>query len=199
MTTTREPTARELLRDGLLDAAGDLLDATPWSEISMAAVAAQAGVSRQTLYNEFGSRGEFAQIFVLRAADRFLSEVEGAFEEAALDPARALEDGFRRFLELAGEDAMVRRIVTRDQGTEELLSLFTTHGGPVVEMGRNRLAFKMLEIWPDTEPAAVQTIAEAIVRLGISYASLPATASEDAAKQIGELLGPFIRAHLSDA
>ena len=32
----------------------------------MADVAAAGGVSRQTLYNEFGTRDEFAQAFVIR-------------------------------------------------------------------------------------------------------------------------------------
>ena len=42
----------------------------------MAEVARAAGVSRQTLYKEFGTRQEFAQAFVLREADRFLGDVE---------------------------------------------------------------------------------------------------------------------------
>ena len=35
----------------------------------MAQIARTAGVSRQTLYNEFGSRPEFAEVYVLREAD----------------------------------------------------------------------------------------------------------------------------------
>src|SRR5688572_1846340 len=68
--------ARELLRTTLLDAARELLRDRPWNEVTMAQVAQAAGVSRQTLYNEFGSREEFAQAFVLREGDRFLAAVE---------------------------------------------------------------------------------------------------------------------------
>lgn len=188
--------ARDLLRESLLDAAGELMQSAPWSEISMAAIATQAGVSRQTLYNEFGSRDVFAQAFALRAADNFLSEVEDAFAEASEDPARALKIGFARFLELASSDAMVRHIVLRDPGADELLSLFTSRGGPVVELGRNRLQAKMLEIWPDAPPEAAAILAEGIVRLGISHAGLPVQSPDAAADQVVELFAPFIAVHL---
>ena len=42
----------------------------------MADVARAAGVSRQTLYNEFGAAAELAQAFVLREADLFLDAVQ---------------------------------------------------------------------------------------------------------------------------
>jgi AcrR family transcriptional regulator len=188
--------ARNLLRESLLDAAGELMDQAPWSEISMAAIASQAGVSRQTLYNEFGSRDVFAQSFALRAADRFLTEVEEAFVQAADDPQRALETGFLRFLELADEDPMVKHIVVRDPGADELLSLFTSRGGPVVELGTSRLKARMLELWPEADPAQATILAEGIVRLAVSHAGLPIDSHETAARNVAGLLSPFIDAHL---
>jgi AcrR family transcriptional regulator len=188
--------ARDLLRASLLDAAESLLQDAPWSEISMAAIATRAGVSRQTLYNEFGSRDEFAQSLALRAADRFLTEVEEAFVAAPDDPYVALEDGFARFLELAASDPMVRQIVVRDPGADELLSLFTSRGGPVVEMGRERITARMLETWPDGDPEKAAIAAEGIVRLGISHAGLPTTDPQAAARSVVALLGPYIREHL---
>ncbi len=55
----------------------------------MADVAPPPGVSRQTLYKEFGSRDEFAQAFVLREAERFIDAVEGALDAHLDDPRRA--------------------------------------------------------------------------------------------------------------
>ena len=46
--------ARELLRQTLFDAARLHLEAQPWAEVTMGDIAATAGVSRQTLYKEFG-------------------------------------------------------------------------------------------------------------------------------------------------
>lgn len=193
---TYREAARDLLRASLLDAAAELMQDAPWSEISMAAIATQAGVSRQTLYNEFGSRDVFAQTFALRAADRFLTEVEEAFASAADDPHKALESGFLRFLEMADSDPMVRHIIVRDPGADELLSLFTSRGGPVVELGTARLKARMLELWPDADPKQAHTLAEGITRLAISHAGLPIGAHADAARDVAGLLAPFIDRHL---
>jgi AcrR family transcriptional regulator len=189
--------ARDLLRASLLDAAGELLQDAPWTEISMAAIATQAGVSRQTLYNEFGSRDVFAQTFALRAADRFLNEVEEAFTSSPDNPYRALEIGFMRFLELAETDPMVRHIVVRDPGADELLSLFTSRGGPVVDLATKRLAAKMVETWPQAEPAAAKTLAEGLVRLGISHAGLSNGSAKESTLEVLALLAPYIDQHLS--
>lgn len=184
--------ARELLRDSLLDAAGELMADAPWTEISMAAIASRAGVSRQTLYNEFGSRDEFAQHYALREADRFLTNVEDAIAEDSDDPRRALHNGFVRFLVEAKNNPMVRHIVVRDAGADELLSLFTTRGAPVVELATARLAAKVLELWPQAKAEDAKTLAEGLVRLAISHASLPIYAPEESADQIVKLVVPFI-------
>ena len=88
--------ARELLRDTLLDGASDLLQQRDWSEITMADIATAAGVSRQTLYSEFGSRPEFAQAIFLREADRFLMAVEQAVNSRLDDPVAALAAAFEQ-------------------------------------------------------------------------------------------------------
>ena len=82
--------ARQLLRDTLLDAACDELQERRWADITMADIARAAGVSRQTLYKEFGSRDEFSQALVLREAERFLLAVRGAVHANLDNPARAM-------------------------------------------------------------------------------------------------------------
>src|ERR1700679_2753347 len=86
--------ARELLRNTLLDAACQQLQSSRWADVTMADIARAAGVSRQTLYKEFGSRDEFAQVLVMREANRFLVAVEGAITANLDDPARALAAAF---------------------------------------------------------------------------------------------------------
>ncbi|MGW8357809.1 TetR/AcrR family transcriptional regulator [Streptomyces wedmorensis] len=62
-------------RDALLDAALAALTHRSWSAIRMADVAAAARVSRQTLYNEFGSKEGLARALVRREADTYLQGV----------------------------------------------------------------------------------------------------------------------------
>ncbi|WP_282694233.1 TetR/AcrR family transcriptional regulator [Streptomyces sp. CC208A] len=75
------PTARE----ALLDAALAALERQPWSVVRMADLAAAARVSRQTLYNEFGSKEGLARALARHEADAYLDGVRGLL--AAAGPA----------------------------------------------------------------------------------------------------------------
>ncbi|WP_328319540.1 TetR/AcrR family transcriptional regulator [Streptomyces sp. NBC_00388] len=68
------PAARESLLDSALAALTD----HDWPGMRMVDVASAAGVSRQTLYNEFGSRDGLARALVRREADRYLQGVDRA-------------------------------------------------------------------------------------------------------------------------
>lgn len=70
-------------RESLLDAARRALARRPWSAVRMVDVAASAGVSRQTLYNEFGSKDGLARALVRREADGYLAGVERALAGTA--------------------------------------------------------------------------------------------------------------------
>ncbi|MFB7596531.1 TetR/AcrR family transcriptional regulator [Streptomyces sp. NPDC056160] len=65
-------------RESLLDAARAALGSRPWSAVRMVDVAAAAGVSRQTLYNEFGGKDGLARALVRKEADGYLAGVERA-------------------------------------------------------------------------------------------------------------------------
>lgn len=73
------PTAREALLDAALSALADL----PWSAVRMVDVASAAGLSRQTLYNEFGTKDGLARALLRREADRYLYGVERLLRERA--------------------------------------------------------------------------------------------------------------------
>ena len=190
--------ARELLRETLLDAARDELERRGWAQITMGDIAAAAGVSRQTLYKEFGSREAFAQTFVLRESDRFLLTVEQAVGEHLDDPATALSAAFNVFLTAAAEDPLVRTLLTGDE-THSLLALLTTQGEPVVAGATERLAAIILAGWPQVNPADASLLAECLVRLAISYAALPAGPTGMTAASVTTLLGPYIERVLNPA
>ena len=59
----------------------ELLLTRDWSAITLADVARAAGISRQTIYNEFGSRQGLAQGYALRLADRLVDAVEDAIRQ----------------------------------------------------------------------------------------------------------------------
>jgi AcrR family transcriptional regulator len=130
--------ARELLRSTLLDAMRDQLRTRAWAEVTMAEVATAAGVSRQTLYKEFGSRHDLAQAYVLREVDRFLGAVEEAVTAHLHDPTTALGAAFDVFLAAAADDPLVRAVVS-GAGGDELLPA-RDDAGPAGPRARDRPA-----------------------------------------------------------
>jgi AcrR family transcriptional regulator len=192
--STRTPypeAARQLLRETLFGAARDQLESKAWSEITMSHIAEAAGVSRQTLYKEFGSRAEFAQAFVIHEGERFLDDVEAAVRQHLDDPRAAVGAALELFLSSAGEDPLVR-ILLSDDGTGGMLPFVTTQGMPVVYWATARLTATIEAGWPQAPPAKVKLLAESLVRLAISYITAPSEDPETTAAKAGELLGPFI-------
>jgi AcrR family transcriptional regulator len=181
--------ARELLRETLFDAARHELEQRAWSEVTMADVARAAGVSRQTLYKEFGSRDEFAQAFVLREAERFIGAVEGALDAHVDDPREALTAAFGLFLTAAGADPLIRAALV---GAGEMLPFVTTQGQTLVEGAAARLCAAIRARWPQAPHHDAALLAECLVRLAISYATLPSDPAGMTASSITELFGPFI-------
>jgi AcrR family transcriptional regulator len=190
--------ARELLRSTLLDAAVEQLQARRWSEITMAHIAHAAGVSRQTLYNEFGSREQFAQVLVMREASRLLDAVEQAVMDNLHDPAAALAAAFDVFLAAAAHNPLVRTIVT-GEGNEGLIALFTTQGGPLVQGAAERLTSVLLRGWPTVARQDAELLSDCLVRLAISYAALPASPASTTAASISTLLAPYVERVLADS
>ncbi|HEX7278883.1 MAG TPA: TetR family transcriptional regulator [Solirubrobacterales bacterium] len=194
MSTGRTPyqeAARELLRQTVFDAAREQLGRQPWSEITMADIASGAGVSRQTLYNEFGNRNEFGFAFVIHEAERFMDDVEEAVLAHRDDPRAAVLAALEHFLRAAGGDPLIR-ILLSDDGTGGMLPFVTTQGLPVVQWATSRLVTVIAEGWPEAPEGDVKTLSESLVRLAISYVTTPGDSAEEAAKAVSELLGPFI-------
>jgi AcrR family transcriptional regulator len=183
---------RGLLHDHILDAVGELLSDRPWAKVTMANVSERAGVSRQTLYNAFGTRNELAQAYLGREATRFLAAVDVAVREHAAEPREALEAALAVFLAAAGEHPLVRAITSTD-GSEELLRLVTTRGGPLVRLATEHLTDLLVQTWPRLKPIDAAPIGDALARLAISYAALPAGEPAETAKIIARLLEPCVR------
>jgi AcrR family transcriptional regulator len=204
MAPTRERTpyavaARQLLRDTLFDAARDALQQRAWADITMADVARAGGVSRQTLYKEFGSRDEFSQAFVIREGERFLDAVEQAVRDNFGDPRAAVASALEVFLVSAGEDPLVR-ILLSDDGTGGMLPLVTTQSMPVVAWAGQRIATVVREGWPQASEADAHLLADALVRLAISYVTVPKGPPDETAAAVATLPTPFIeRALAGDA
>ena len=188
-TTFKEAT-RELLRETTFAAARAELEDRPWSRISMAEIAAVAGVSRQTLYNEFGNREQFGQALVLHEAERFFAGVEAALRANFSDPQAAIVAALEEVLGAAADDPLVRALLG-DEGEGGMLPFVTTRGLPLVTWAGQRIADVVVEGWPQVRAKDARLLAETLVRLAISYVTTPAGTPRQTAREAGHLLGPF--------
>lgn len=98
-------------RESLLDAARTALTRRPWSAVRMVDVAAAAGVSRQTLYNEFGSKEGLARALVRKEADGYLAGVEHALAGQG-DPYERLVAVAEWTVSAARDNALMKAMLT---------------------------------------------------------------------------------------
>src|SRR5246127_3911574 len=130
--------SRVLLRDSVLDAMRDLLLTRDWSAITLWDVARATGISRQTIYNEFGSRQGLGAGVRLRLADRLVDTIKDTIEANVGDIHAALLQGFRRFFAESAADPLVISLLT-GVAKPDLLQLITTDSAPIITRASARL------------------------------------------------------------
>ncbi|MGV0642911.1 TetR family transcriptional regulator AlkX [Mycolicibacterium sp. XJ879] len=181
--------SRVLLRDSILDGMRDLLLTRDWSAITLSHVAKAAGISRQTIYNEFGSRQGLAQAYALRLADRLVDHVDDAIEGNVGDVYSAFLHGFRDFFTESAADPLVMSLLNGEI-KPDLLALITTDSGPIITHCSQRLTATFVHSWVACSDDDAGMLARAIVRLAMSYISMPPEADHDVAADLARLLTP---------
>ncbi|MFI1099088.1 TetR/AcrR family transcriptional regulator [Streptomyces melanogenes] len=181
------PTARE----ALLDATVSALSARPWSAVRMVDVASAAGVSRQTLYNEFGSKEGLARALVRREADVYLRGVDRVLAERAV-PADRLVALVEWTVRSARTSALIRALLTgcwserlpaprahRTLGAHSPVPAQRRADagvpGPseLVATVRDRSLAALEKELPAVEPVELARCCETVVRLALSYVLAP--------------------------
>src|SRR3954467_2198472 len=187
------PSTAVSTRDALLDAAYDAAVSGDWTRTRMADVALAAGVSRQTLYNEFGSKDALAQAMAMREIQRFIEGTERALDEAHPDdPIQAVGAAALYTLQRAADNPLLKAALTDD--TSGLLSFLTSRGEPALAAALASFENYYSTHWPELSPGAITVAAETIVRLTISYLTVPADVpAEVVAQCLSELARRLLR------
>lgn len=185
MTTNRST------RDALLDAAYDAVVAGDWQRTRMLDVAASAGVSRQTLYNEFGSKDSLGQALALREAQRFIDGVQQFLDAAhPTQPVDAIAGATAWTLREAADNPLIKAALIDD--TAGLLPFLTTRGEPLLAASRAHLTTYLHQHWPDIPSIDVELAAEAVTRLTVSYLVLPSDAPDATVEAVAERLAHLV-------
>lgn len=162
------------LRDRLLEAAVGLMTTAGWGRVTMARLADEVGVSRQTVYNEIGTKSDLAEAMVMRELDRFLAGVAQAFDENPRDLIGAIRDSARRVLEYAQDNALLHAVVSATHGADtELLPLLTTHSEHLLDGAKLVVAQRVTSYDVDLPAQRLEASIDMVVRLVLSHVMQP--------------------------
>ncbi|WP_406134845.1 TetR family transcriptional regulator [Streptomyces sp. NBC_01089] len=187
MTRFRE-SVRSLLRDQVLNAAYHLVAADGWGKLRLAAVARAAGVSRQTLYNEFGSKEAIGEALIQRELEGFLLGIQQELDAHRGDLEAAATAGVGFTLRQAVDNSLIKAVLLAARGGEDdLLAYLTTRAEPVFDTAMAMLDAYATDAWPEVDADSRSLAVETIVRLTVSHIVQPAASPEESARRIARI------------
>jgi hypothetical protein len=126
----------------------------------------------------------------MRLADRLVDAVEKAITGNVGDIYAAFLEGFGDFFAESAADPLVISMLTG--GTKpDLLALVTTDSGPIIAHCSARLTTTFTQSWVRASEEDAGVLARAVVRLAMSYVSMPPEADHDVARDLARLMTPF--------
>lgn len=178
---------RRQVRERVLDTAASLAVEHGWDRVRIGEVATTSGVSRPTLYREFGTKDGVGEALVAREADRFFTGIATVLEESESVP-----DGVRasvRFtLDEAADNPLLRAILTGSRsGDTGLLPFLTTRGDAIIAGGSGLVGSWVRRRAPEVEGRVVDDAVDAVVRLTISHLVSPGLSHADASDRLARI------------
>ena len=162
------------MRDRVVDAAVRLTTEVGWAKVTMARLAEEVGVSRQTVYNEVGTKPGLAEAMILRELDRFLATVTVAFDQHPDDLVEAIRVSARSVLEVAPSNPLLHAVVSATHGADtELLPLLTTHAGSLLAAAKDVIADRIAPYDVTLSPAELDAAIDMVVRVVLSHVMQP--------------------------
>ena len=193
MTVTAPPLA---MRERVLEAAVTLTTDDGWAHVTMARLAEVVGGSRQTVYNEVGSKPALAEAMILRELDRFLGLVTVAFDAHPTELVEAIRAASRAVLEASQDNQLLRAIVSATHGADtELLPLLTTHAGTLLSTAKAVVVERVAPYDVGLAPAQLDAAIDMVVRVVLSHVMQPSAAPDRTADDIAWVSARVLRAH----
>jgi len=188
--TFRE-SVRDLLRDRLLDAAASITAQEGWGAVTMGKLADEVGVSRQTVYNELGSKPRIAEELVMRELGRFLDIVRRRMSGHS-ELVEALRSACEGALEVAASNPLLKAVLeSAHTGGSDLLPLLTTQSQGLIESASAVVIETVQEQGFETglDETELGVAVDAIIRLVLSHVMQPAKSPTEAAADIAWVAG----------
>jgi AcrR family transcriptional regulator len=176
-------------------AAAELTLEVGWAGVTMGKLADRVGVSRQTVYNEVGSKPQLAEEMVLAELAKFLAVVDASFDEQPDDLVEAIRSAARGVLELARGNALLQAVVSASYGAEtELLPLLTSRNDALVLTATQAVKARVTTYDVAIDDRYLDAAIDMVVRLVLSHVvhpiGDPAATADDIAWISGRTLRP---------
>jgi AcrR family transcriptional regulator len=173
------------IRERVIEAAVEVTTTSGWSSVTMGRLAERVGVSRQTVYNEIGTKDALAEAMILGELDSFLSVVDGAFTDHPTDLVAAIEGAARGVLEFAQDNALLKAVVTATHGADtELLPLLTTHAGSLLETAKTVLGARVATYDVGLSAERLEPAIDMVVRVVLSHVMEPSGTPAETARDL---------------
>ena len=174
----------------VLDAAVRLTVDGGWARVTMGRVAEAAGVSRQTVHTEVGTKAGLAEAMILRELERFLAVVDDAFDEHPDDLVGAIRGATQRVLEHAHDNLLLKAVVSATHGADtELLPLLTTNAGSLLDAAKGVVLARVAPYAMGIDPAHLEPAADMVVRVVLSHVMQPSGSPQQTGADIAWLAG----------
>ena len=189
--STQQPTMRERV----IEAAVTLTTDVGWAQVTMARLAEVVGVSRQTVYNEVGSKPLLAEAMILRELERFLDLVSVAFDAHPADLVAAIREASRSVLEESQDNLLLKAIVSATHGADtELLPLLTTHAGALLSTAKAVVFQRVVPYGVRLSAGELEAAIDMVVRVVLSHVMQPSASPAKTADDIAWIAARVLRA-----
>lgn len=180
---------RALLRARLVDAALAQAATTPWEKVRMSDVAADVGVSRQTVYNEFGSKDALAQSALMRVLTAFLDGIRDSLD-AHEEFGDAIEAALGWTLRNGRGHPVIQRVLAdAEHGRSSLLlNLLTIQSEAIIQPASAFVRDYVDRRWPERLSADGPALVDALVRLILSHILRPQADLDAAAASLATII-----------
>ena len=187
------PSARTM-RDRIVEAGVALTTEVGWARVTMATIADRVGVSRQTVYNEVGTKPGLAEAMILHELDRFLGVVSLAFDAHADDLVVAIREASRDVLVLAQDNRLLHAVVSATHGADtELLPLLTTHAESLLAAAKIVIADRIEPYELGLDDEHLEAAIDMVVRVVLSHVMQPSAPPERTADDIAWIAARVLR------
>lgn len=182
------------MRQRIVEAAVALTTEAGWAQVTMAKLADRVGVSRQTVYNEIGTKPALAEAMILSELDRFLSVVNEAFDRHPDDLVEAIRHATCAVLVLARGNPLLHAVVSATHGADtELLPLLTTHAESLLAAAKDVVRERVAPYDVGLDAEQLDAAIDMVVRVVLSHVMQPSASPERTSADLSWIAARVLR------